>query len=162
MPQEWIYSTALVIVRTRLAASLILESGERCPKEQLINILFVVVSLLAYAIEEFAASAQIETEVEVMLGLCISCSTSRTKCHGVQTHLEVVVEGDDVRVPAGDLLEDGDLVADHVFPALHELLVDDLARIVLVRLDVDGLFDDRVRAAAERLAGAILYAISKA
>ena len=46
----------------------------------------------------------------------------------------------------------------HVLAPLHELLVDDLARIVLARLDVHGLLHDGVRAAAEGLARAILPA----
>ena len=36
----------------------------------------------------------------------------------------------------------------HVLAALHELLVDDLASIVLAGLDVDGFLDNSVRAAA--------------
>lgn len=45
---------------------------------------------------------------------------------------------------------------DHVLAALHELLVDDLAGIVLARLDVHGLLYDGVCSTAERLASAIL------
>ena len=37
----------------------------------------------------------------------------------------------------------------HVLPALHELLVDDLAGKVLAGLDVDSLFDDSIGAASE-------------
>ena len=44
----------------------------------------------------------------------------------------------------------------HVFPPLHELLVDDLASIVLAGLDVYGLLHDSVRSAAECLACPIL------
>ena len=44
----------------------------------------------------------------------------------------------------------------HVFPPLHELLVDDFAGKVLAGLDVDGLLDDGIRSAAERLARAVL------
>ena len=44
----------------------------------------------------------------------------------------------------------------HVFPALHELLVDDLARVVLARLDVHGLLHDRIRSATESPASAVL------
>lgn len=40
--------------------------------------------------------------------------------------------------------------------AFHELLVDDLARIVLARLDVDSLLDDRIGPAAQSLACPIL------
>ena len=44
----------------------------------------------------------------------------------------------------------------HVLPALHELLVDDLASIVLAGLDVHGLLDDGVCTASQSLSGAIL------
>jgi hypothetical protein len=47
-----------------------------------------------------------------------------------------------------------------MLPPLHELLVDDLARIVLARLDVYRLLHDRVRPAPERLARAILHPVS--
>jgi hypothetical protein len=40
--------------------------------------------------------------------------------------------------------------------ALHKLLVDDLAGIVLARLDVDGLLYDGVRSASECFACAVL------
>ena len=46
----------------------------------------------------------------------------------------------------------------HVLPALHERLVDDLARVVLARLDVHRLLHDRVRPAPERLARPVLSA----
>ncbi len=49
----------------------------------------------------------------------------------------------------------GDL-AYHVLAAFHEALVDDLAGIVLVCLDVDRLLHDGIRAAPERLARPIL------
>ena len=49
----------------------------------------------------------------------------------------------------------GDL-AHHVFAALHEALVDDLAGVVLACIDVDRLLHDGIRAAAERLARPIL------
>lgn len=48
-----------------------------------------------------------------------------------------------------------------MLPPLHELLVDDFAGIIFARLDVHGLFDDGVRAAAKGLARAILGAHSK-
>ena len=44
-----------------------------------------------------------------------------------------------------------------MLPPLHELLVDDLAGIVLAGLDVDGLFDDGVGTGAEGFAGAVLW-----
>jgi hypothetical protein len=44
-----------------------------------------------------------------------------------------------------------------VFSALHELLVDHFASIVGSSLDVDGLFDDGVRAAAECLSSSVLW-----
>ena len=44
----------------------------------------------------------------------------------------------------------------HVLAALHELLVDDLAGIVLAGLDVDGLLDDGVRAAPKGFACPVL------
>ena len=44
----------------------------------------------------------------------------------------------------------------HVLPPLHELLVDDLASIVLPGLDVYGLLDDGIRPTPECLAGAVL------
>ena len=76
----------------------------------------------------------------------------------------------------GHPLEDGNLVPDlqmirfavwagadrlkkwmyHVFSALHELLVDHLAGIVGSGLDVNGLLDDCVRAAAQGLPGPVL------
>jgi hypothetical protein len=43
-----------------------------------------------------------------------------------------------------------------MLPPLHELLVDDLAGIVLAGLDVDGLLHDGIRSATKRLACAIL------
>jgi hypothetical protein len=66
------------------------------------------------------------------------------------------VKRDDVLVRLGDLLEHGDLVADHVLAALHELLVDDFACVVLVRPNVHGLLHDRVRATPEGLARPVL------
>ena len=43
-----------------------------------------------------------------------------------------------------------------MFSALHELLVDHLASIIGASLDVNGLFDDGVRAATKSLSGPIL------
>jgi hypothetical protein len=48
-----------------------------------------------------------------------------------------------------------------MLPPFHELLVDDLAGIVLAGLDVDRLFNDSIRPATERLACAILCAVSR-
>lgn len=44
----------------------------------------------------------------------------------------------------------------HVFPTLHKLLIDDLARIVFSGLDMDGLLDDGICSAAQCLACAVL------
>ena len=44
-----------------------------------------------------------------------------------------------------------------MFPPFHKLLIDDLARIVLSRLDMNGLLYDRIGSAAKRLASAILH-----
>jgi hypothetical protein len=44
----------------------------------------------------------------------------------------------------------------HVFPPLHELLIDDLASIVLSSLDVDRLFDDSIRSTPKRPSSAVL------
>ncbi len=72
---------------------------------------------------------------------------------------------------AGYSLEDSDLIPDlqsmsitkngdnetyHMLPALHELLVDNLASKVFSRLDVNSLLNNCIRSAAERLARAIL------
>jgi hypothetical protein len=46
--------------------------------------------------------------------------------------------------------------ANHMFPSLHKLLVDNLAGIILARLNMNGLFHDRIRPAAESLARAVL------
>ena len=43
-----------------------------------------------------------------------------------------------------------------MLPPLHELLVDDLASIILARLDMHGLLYDGIRAAAQCLASAVL------
>ena len=51
-----------------------------------------------------------------------------------------------------------DIFAHHVFPPLHEFLVDDLASIVLSSLDMHGLLDDGVCSTAQSLASAILIA----
>lgn len=44
----------------------------------------------------------------------------------------------------------------HVFPPLHELLVDDFASIVFACLDVYGLLDDSICTASKRTTCAIL------
>ena len=44
-----------------------------------------------------------------------------------------------------------------MFPSLHKLLVDNLAGIILARLNMNGLFHDRIRPAAEGLACAVLH-----
>ena len=44
----------------------------------------------------------------------------------------------------------------HVFPALHEFLVDDFAGIVFACFDVDGFLDDGVCTTSESLACAVL------
>jgi hypothetical protein len=44
----------------------------------------------------------------------------------------------------------------HVFPTLHELLVNDLASIVFAGLDMYGLLDDGICAASKRASCAIL------
>lgn len=44
----------------------------------------------------------------------------------------------------------------HVFSTLHQLLADDLACIVFPSLDMDGLFDDRIRPVTEGLACTVL------
>lgn len=48
-----------------------------------------------------------------------------------------------------------------MFPALHELLVDDFASIVLAGLDVDGFLDNGVGSTAESPAGSVLSEIGK-
>ena len=76
------------------------------------------------------------------------------------------MEGDDVGMTTGYSLQYRDLIAHlnngnymiwilgkgigayHVLSALHELLVDDLASIILSSLDMDCFFDDGVCAAA--------------
>jgi len=57
------------------------------------GVALVVVSLGTDAVEELATSAKVEDEVEVVRGL------------------EIVVEGHDVTVTTGDVLEDGDFIA---------------------------------------------------
>ena len=57
------------------------------------GVTLVVVSLGTDAVEELATSAKVEDEVEVVRGL------------------EIVVEGHDVTVTTGDVLEDGDFIA---------------------------------------------------
>lgn len=79
---------------------------------------------------------------------------------GLKTYFKVVVKGDDVGMATGDTFEDGDLVANEVFPALHELFVDDLAGVVFAGLNMDGFFDDGIGAAADGPAGAILVVVS--
>lgn len=49
-----------------------------------------------------------------------------------------------------------DYETDHELSALHELLVDDLARIVLPGLDVYRLLDDGICSAAKRPSGTVL------
>lgn len=129
--------------------------GQHDRADELGCIGLVVVALCTDAVKQLAACAQVEHEVQVV------------RC------LEIVVQCDDVLVAAGDLLQDGDLIPDlrarslagaremkrgsnHVLTALHKLLVDDLAGIVLAGLDVDGLLYDGIGAASKRLACAIL------
>jgi hypothetical protein len=66
------------------------------------------------------------------------------------------MEGDNILVALRDLLQNSDLVADHVLPTLHELLVDDLAGIVVVRANMHGFFDDGIGTAAKRLSCPVL------
>lgn len=98
----------------------------------------VVVALGAYAIKELATRAEVEDEIEVVCGL------------------KVVVKRHDIAMALGDFLEDGNLVADHMLSALHELLVDNLAGIVLSSLDVHGFLDNGIGALAECAACAVL------
>lgn len=42
-------------------------------------------------------------------------------------------------------------VTDHVFPPHHELFVDDLRRIITIRVDMDTFLDDSVCAATVRI-----------
>jgi hypothetical protein len=98
----------------------------------------VVVALGAYAVEELAAGAEVEDEVEVVRRLQPDTASvwrsmrkresqheTRTACAAVVgtmstglceerrgTHLKVVVQGDDVRVSLRDALQDRDLVPD--------------------------------------------------
>jgi hypothetical protein len=44
-----------------------------------------------------------------------------------------------------------------MLPTLHQPLIDYLARIILARLDMDRLLHDRIRAAAEGFARAVLF-----
>ena len=44
-----------------------------------------------------------------------------------------------------------------MFSPLHELLVDDLASIVLASLDVNRLFDDSIRPTTEGLTSPVLH-----
>jgi hypothetical protein len=44
-----------------------------------------------------------------------------------------------------------------MFPPLHELLIDNLTRIVFARLDMDRFFHDRIRPTAKRFASTILH-----
>jgi hypothetical protein len=45
-----------------------------------------------------------------------------------------------------------------MFPSLHKLLIDDLASIILARLDMNGLFDNGIRSTAKGLASTVLRA----
>ena len=50
------------------------------------------------------------------------------------------------------------MYAHHVLPPLHKLLVDDLTCVVLPGLDMDRLFHDRIRPAAQGLPSSVLEA----
>lgn len=45
----------------------------------------------------------------------------------------------------------------HMLPSLHELLIDNLARIVFPRLDMDRFFHDCIRPTAKRFASTVLH-----
>lgn len=95
----------------------------------------------------------------------------------MSTHLEVVMQCNDVFVTFGDLFQDVDLIpdlvdrehrrgdargkstTDHMFTALHEFLVDNFAGIIFACLDVYGLLHDGVSAAPECLSRAILQGV---
>ena len=79
---------------------------------------------------------------------------------------------------AGNLLQDRDLVANlqnrltittvimivcthHMFPTLHEFLIDDLACVVLSGLYMDGLFDNSICTATKGSSCAILAISSR-
>lgn len=57
--------------------------------------------------------------------------------------LKVVGEGQNVGVPDRDATENCDFVADHMFLALHQLLVDDLDGITLSCLNLCYLYSDQ-------------------
>jgi hypothetical protein len=97
----------------------------------------------------------------------------------INSYLEVIMQRYDILMTAGYPLEHRNLIAhlridetkqvssglgrpsdlrtDHMFSALHELLVDDLASIILASLDVDRFFDYGIRPATESLARSVLH-----
>lgn len=162
-----------MIVRTRSAASLEIASKHSPHLRAVCNARLSIVALGTDAVEELATSAEIEAQIEIVGSLCTPsqrqlCMPNRSR------YLKVVVQRDDVFVPARHFLQHRNLVAylwpsssrrlpqylntHHELATLHELFVDDLACVVLAGLDVDGLLYDSVRAAAQRLAGTILDA----
>lgn len=64
------------------------------------------------------------------------CPCQITKKLTVVEGLKVVGEGQNVGVSDRDATENCDFVADHMFLALHQLLVDDLDGIALSRLNL--------------------------
>jgi len=95
---------------------------------------------------------------------------------GVKSYFKVVMESDDVLVSLGYALEDGDFIANlcngmisdnrtrwikknaknHMFATLHKPLVDDLARKILPRGDVNRFLHDGISTTAQGLSSAIL------
>jgi len=55
------------------------------------------------------------------------------------------MQGYNVRMTARDPLENCNFVPNHVLATLHEFLVDNLASIVFVGLDMNSLLHDSVR-----------------
>lgn len=98
--------------------------GRRDRLDDPCRIPLIVIPFTADPIEQFSTRAQIKHQVQIM------------------SRLEMIDELTDVWMTRADFFKDGDLVADHVLPAGHQLLVDHFAGIVFASLDVDGFFDD--------------------
>lgn len=118
------------------------DCGEGCTDE-VCGVRFVVGALSAYAIEEFSSERKICNEVNwnaLDILLPVKIERDLTIVHG----LKVVNKGQNIPVPHGNSLQDGDLVSDHMFSSCHKALVNHLRSIVASSVDVNAFFDDRV------------------
>jgi hypothetical protein len=92
--------TAERIVRTRAAASLAIgmkldeDNGAECE----LNSLLVIAAPRGYPVKEVPATAEIETQIQIVR--CLQSLVPVQKCTTESAHLKVILQRDDVGVPA--------------------------------------------------------------